>query len=103
MSGQNKPVKLMILDKDYTVACPESERQNLLDCADYLSEKMRVVRESGKVMGTERILVMTALNIVHELLQLQQNGTSYPSDESSAEEIQQLIDKINAAQNKYLR
>lgn len=88
----------MILDKDYTVACPESERQSLLDCANYLSDKMRSVRESGKVMGSERILVMTALNIVHELLQLQQN-TQHISNNSHLDEnaLQHLIDKIDLA------
>jgi len=93
MNGQNKAVKLLILDKAYTVACPESEQQNLLDCADYLSDKMRIVRESGKVMGSERILVMTALNIVHELLQLQQNASS----PNNSQAIQSLIKKIDLA------
>ena len=95
MSGNNKPIKLMILDKDYTIACPDHERQNLIDCAEYLSEKMHSVRESGKIMGTEKVLVMTALNIVHELLQLQEtDNTKYPDTD---EDIQYLIDKIDLA------
>lgn len=61
--------KVQILDKDYLIACPESERQALTQSAGYLDSKMREIRASGKIHGLERIAVMAALNIAHEFLQ----------------------------------
>ena len=58
-----------ILEKEYHVTCPLEERAALLDSAEYLNRKMREIRDSGKVVGLDRIAVMAALNIVNELLQ----------------------------------
>jgi len=63
-------VNVRILDKDYLVACAHEERSALLDAAEYLSSRMREVRDSGKLVGTDRIAVMVALNLANELLQL---------------------------------
>lgn len=63
-----KAVTVTILGKEYTVACPENERLELLESAGYLDKKMREIRDGGKVLGTDRIAVMAALNIAHELL-----------------------------------
>lgn len=62
------PVKVQILDKEFLVACPENEKAELLQTAGYLNRKMREIRDSGKVVGMDRIAVMAALNIAHELL-----------------------------------
>ncbi|BES73303.1 hypothetical protein RE428_43210 [Marinobacter nanhaiticus D15-8W] len=62
-------VEVNILDKDYLVACPYDARQALIQAAQHLDTKMREIRASGKVFGTERIAVMAALNITHDLLQ----------------------------------
>ncbi|MBW0147601.1 cell division protein ZapA [Marinobacter arenosus] len=69
MSQQPTTVEVKILDKEYLVACPEEEREALLRAARHLDGKMREIRSSGKVFGTERIAVMAALNITHELLE----------------------------------
>lgn len=66
MSAQAVPVVIQILDKEYTVACPPEEREGLLESASLLNQRMRDVRDSGKVMGAERMAVMTALNVIHE-------------------------------------
>ncbi|MEJ2509213.1 MAG: cell division protein ZapA [Gammaproteobacteria bacterium] len=66
--GTVEGVSIHILDKEYLVACPEDERQDLLASADYLDKKMREIRDSGKVVGQDRLAVMAALNIAHELL-----------------------------------
>ena len=57
-----------ILGKDYVIACPEGEEDELLRSAHYVDEKMQIIRGSGKVMGSDRIAVMAALNIAHEML-----------------------------------
>lgn len=61
-------VRVSILDKDYQVACPAPEREALIESARYLDQQMRAIRQGGKVVGMERIAVMAALNITHELI-----------------------------------
>jgi len=63
------PVTIRILDKEYQIACSEEERHSLLDSARYLDERMKEIRNTGKVVGSERVAVMAALNITHDLLQ----------------------------------
>lgn len=69
MPKQPTTVEVKILDKEYLVACPEEEQEALLQAARHLDAKMREIRASGKVFGTERIAVMAALNITHDLLE----------------------------------
>ncbi len=73
-------VSVRLLDREYQVACPAAERSNLLDSAEYLDAKMKEVRDSGKVVGLDRIAVISALNIANELMQLKRNGTSVEGD-----------------------
>ena len=63
-----KTLDVSILDREFRVACPEDERAELLEAVSYLDKKMREVRDTGKVATIERIAVMAALNITHELL-----------------------------------
>ena len=63
-----KTLDVTILDREFRVACPEDERAELLETVSYLDKKMREVRDSGKVATLERIAIMAALNITHELL-----------------------------------
>lgn len=72
MSESNPPVKVQILGKEYPVSCAQEEQHELLLAARYLDEKTREIRDGGRIIGTERIAVMAALNIAHELLQLKQ-------------------------------
>lgn len=64
----SKSLDVTIMGRDFRVACPEGEEQALLDAVDYLDRKMNEIRETGKVIGVDRIAVMAALNIAHELL-----------------------------------
>jgi cell division protein ZapA len=61
-------VSVRILEKEYLVSCPASERTDLLDSAEVLNAKMREIRDSGKVVGLDRIAVMAALNMANDLL-----------------------------------
>ncbi len=79
MSEQPTTVEVKILDKEYLVACPEDARHALEQAARHLDRKMREIRASGKVFGTERIAVMAALNITHELLQQDTMSTAAAS------------------------
>jgi len=62
------PISVSILDKDYRIACPDSEQASLIAAASELDSRMRAIRNAGKVIGTERVAVMAAINITHELL-----------------------------------
>ena len=61
-------VSVRIMEKEYLIACPYDERSALLDAAELLNGRMREIRDSGKVVGLDRIAVMVALNLAHEYL-----------------------------------
>ncbi len=71
-----QPVSIKILGKDYRVACSEDEQETLILSAQELDEQMREIRDSGTVNGTDRIAVMAALNLAHELRQSQNKDTN---------------------------
>ena len=68
MSHESSTLEVFILDKSYRINCPDNEQASLRASAQYLDRKMRETRASGKVLGLERIAVIAALNISHELL-----------------------------------
>lgn len=68
MSSTTKTLEIRILDRELRVACPDEERGELLDAVAYLDRKMREIRDAGKIASVERIAIMAALNITHELL-----------------------------------
>lgn len=69
MSEDLKRVTVRLLDKEYQIACPDDERDALTESAELLHRKMKEIRDSGKVIGVDRIAVMAALNLCHEMLQ----------------------------------
>ena len=68
MTEQIAQVSVRILDKEYQVACPAEERTDLLDSAEILNDKMREIRDSGRIVGLDRIAVMAALNMANDLI-----------------------------------
>ncbi len=90
----NETVFVKILDKEYQVACPREERQALMESAQLLDERMKAIRGSGAVIGLERIAVMAALNLSHELLQAK-SGSHVPVGVATDKaDLQRLSDKI---------
>ena len=98
MSESENAVKIHIMDKEYLVACPKEEQEALLASARYLDEKMTDIRESGKVVGIDRIAVMTALNMAHDIVASSGNERQ---SESFGERIRQLNDRIGDALERY--
>ncbi len=90
-------VSVHILDKEYQVACPEEQQAELIVSARYLDRQMRAIRDSGKVIGLERIAVMAALNISHELLKASDQGGGSASaaspDNQAVQGLQRKIDQ----------
>jgi cell division protein ZapA len=70
----DQTIDITVLGRTYKVSCEEGERDALLRTAVYLDAKMNEIRNAGKVSGTERIAVMAALNIAHELLTTKLGG-----------------------------
>ena len=68
MSDNQARVSVRILEKEYHITCPIEERSDLLDSAEFLNMKMREIRDSGKVVGLDRIAVIAALNMANELI-----------------------------------
>ena len=91
-------VSVRLLDREYQVACPAEERSDLLDSAEYLDAKMREVRDSGKVVGVDRIAVISALNIANELIKMRRNGSSVDADLGA--KLQRLRERVEAALEK---
>jgi cell division protein ZapA len=93
------PVTVRILDKEYRVACEEGEQDELFASARFLDRRMREIRNSGKVIGTERIAVMAALNLAHELLAKPQAEQTPPA-QSADKRLRQMRDRIEVALNE---
>ena len=67
-------VKVVIMDREFTIACKKNDRDELLDAAAHLDKQLRVVQAQSKVVGLEHCAVITALNLSNELLQLRRNS-----------------------------
>ncbi len=95
MSKNRQPVSITLLDKEYVVGCSEDEKDDLLASANYLNKKMLEQRDTGKVAGSEKIAVMTALNIASEYLNLSTENRSEREDYQV--NISRISDKITKA------
>ena len=74
MNADPKGLQINVMGREFRVACPENEQKGLLEAVDYLNKKMGEIRDNGKVIGLERIAIMAALNIAHELLSVKVGG-----------------------------
>jgi len=68
VKGDGRGIEVTVLERTLRIACKEEEQQDLLKAVRYLDAKMREIRDGGKVIGGERIAILAALNIAHELL-----------------------------------
>ncbi len=93
-------VFVKILDKDYQVACPREERAALQESAELLDERMRAIKRSGSIIGLERIAVMAALNLSHELLQAKRQPKQSQLD-LDQNELQRLNNKIDRSLEQF--
>jgi len=91
MSGSSVPVTIRILDREYQIACREDERDDLIAAARTVHERMQEVRSRGNVIGTDRVAVMAALNMAHELLALRELETSCERVRDRIGEIQERV------------
>ena len=69
--SKTEALTIKIMDKEYRVACPAEEKENLLASAELLNNKLKEIKQQGSVIGTERIAIMAALNLSHDILRHQ--------------------------------
>ena len=97
-----KSVDVSILGREFTVSCTDEEHQGLMDAVSYLDTKMHEIRDSGKVVGVERIAIMTALNLSHELLNTKAGDVDIGDYKRRINAMQNQIDEAIAAHTKLL-
>jgi len=95
VKGEVNPVVIRILEKEYRIACPVEEQDELLASARLVDQRMREIRNAGKVIGTDRIAVMAALNLAHELLRQQRRVDD--NAQNISHRIHALQEKIEGA------
>jgi cell division protein ZapA len=101
MDDRSLTLDVSILGHEYRVACKESEREELLQAVQFLDRRMREIRDGGKVVGSERIAVMAALNIAHEFLTMKLgNGFDIGQAKRRISQIEAKLDAAIAQQDK---
>ncbi|MBN1684584.1 MAG: cell division protein ZapA [Gammaproteobacteria bacterium] len=88
-------ITVKILGKIYQVKCPANKIQELQDAAIYVDKQMRNIRDSGKVTGTDRVAVITALNVAYELLNSKKSGDVHLGQiEKYIQDVQKRIENV---------
>lgn len=98
--SDTRGVDVNIMGREFKVSCSEDEREGLITSVNYLDKKMREIRDTGKVIGVERIAIMAALNLAHELLTTRSGGVDIGDLKRRIVLMQEQIDGAVAEQNK---
>jgi cell division protein ZapA len=85
-------ISVRILDRDYRLAVPTEGKEQLIEAARAVDERMCALRDSGRVVGTDRIAVMAALQLANELVGLRQGGqvAAAPATEGQSEAVRRV-------------
>ncbi len=100
VSADSKGLQINVMGREFRVACPENEQKELLEAVDYLNKKMNDIRDNGKVIGVERIAIMAALNIAHELLSTKVGGFDMATIKRRMQHIETMLDQAIRDQSK---
>ena len=91
----NEPVSVHLLDREYTVGVEPEERSSLMAAAKLLDSKMREVRGSNRMAAVDRVAVLAALNLAHELQQLRDERHARERELSRAlDELHRKLDGV---------
>ena len=105
-AADKNAVTINVLGREFRVGCPEGEQKQLMASVDYLNRKMKEVRDTGKVVGNERIAIMAALNIAHEMMSNGGKGAASSVDSASIKRrilaMQESLDAALAADQENL-
>ena len=94
MSASSEPVSIRVLDREYTVGVEPDERDSLMAAAKLLDAKMRDVRGANRMAAVDRVAVLAALNLAHELQQLRNDNAA--RDRELARTLGELQGKLDA-------
>lgn len=98
--GKSKTVTLRILEREYQFSSPDGQESELESAARFLDGRMREIRDSGRVVGTERIAVMAALNLAFELLHGDQDSEQATGDLSRLSQLKYRIEEVLASDSQ---
>lgn len=93
-AAQNRGINISIMGRDFSVACPPEEQEDLLEAAQYLDKNMKEIQKSGKIIGAERCAIMAALNITNDLLKLQKSTAGQEQVQARLSNLQARIDEV---------
>ncbi len=93
-------ITLRILEREYQFSSPDEKQDKLRDAAKFLDRRMREIRDTGRVVGTERIAVMAALNLAFELLYGSQDGKTTSIDSSRINKLKYRIEEVLASDSQ---
>lgn len=93
--SQSKAVDVSIMGREFTVACTDEERPGLINAVNFLDKKMRDIRDGGKIIGVERIAIMAALNLAHELLNTKSGSVDVGDIKRRISQMQDQIDAVS--------
>lgn len=96
---RNASLDVTIMGREFRIACPENEREGLLRAVSFLDKKMREIRDAGKVIGVERIAIMAALNIAHDLIADRGQGPSREDIDVKLTHLHNLLDQALSPQD----
>jgi len=102
MSVDPKALQINVMGREFRVACPENEQKELLEAVEYLNRKMDEIRDNGKVIGVERIAIMAALNIAHELLTTKVGGFDMAALKRRMQSMETTLDQALRDQSKLI-
>lgn len=104
MSKDSSGLDITLLGRQFRVACRDDQKKELLKAVEFLDARMREIRDSGKVIGMERIAVMAALNITHEYLAARMdNGLDVGEIEGRLRQMRGVIEETIAAQDELFK
>ena len=95
--SQSKGVDVNIMGREFTISCTDEERPGLINAVNFLEKKMRDIRDSGKIIGVERIAIMAALNLSHELLNAKSGNVDVGDIKHRISQMQDQIDDACAS------
>lgn len=84
-------VSVNILGQEYKINCPKGHETELSEAADYLNSQMQEIRTNSKIIGTERVAIIAALNITHDML------SSRKYARSNEQQLRELTSQLDSA------
>lgn len=89
----SRGVNISIMGRDFSVACPPEEQEDLLEAARFLDANMKDIQKTGKIIGAERCAIMAALNITNDLLKLRKATAGQEKVHAKLSSLQSRIDE----------